>query len=130
VRSFALSGMIRPSSSKCRPRTAPVKLEVSDMPRVVEVAGQQYEFPDDAPDEAVMAFVNKHAPKPATTMDVLKAVPSNVLNNLAQGTKGSFSMLGDVGMASHSPALVLAAQLGKQLVKPGADAAAAAAKAD
>lgn len=99
------------------------------MPRVVEVAGQQYEFPDDAPDEAVMAFVNKHAPKPATTMDVLKAVPANVLNNLAQGTKGSFSMLGDVGRASHTPALVLAAQLGKQLIKPGADAAAAAAKA-
>ena len=63
------------------------------MPRVVEVAGQRYEFPDDAPDEAVMAFVNKHAPKPATTMDVLKAVPSNVLNNLAQSAKGSLVCL-------------------------------------
>jgi len=39
-------------------------------------------------------------------------------------------MLGDVGMVSHSPALVLAAPLGKQLIKPSADAAAEAAKAD
>ena len=71
------------------------------MARVVEVAGQSYEFPDDAPDEAVMAFVNKHAPKPATMLDVVRAIPSNVMNNMAKGTEGALSMLGDVGLAAQ-----------------------------
>lgn len=100
------------------------------MARVVEVAGQKYEFPDDAPDEAVMAFVNKHAPKPATMLDVVKAIPSNVMNNMAKGTEGALSMMGDVGLATGNPAQVLLVQAGKQLVKPGGDAAKAAAKAD
>ena len=100
------------------------------MTRVVEVAGQSYEFPDDAPDEAVMAFVNKHAPKPATMMDVVKAIPSNVMNNLVKGTEGTFSMMGDVGLAAGMPAQVLLSQAGKRLIKPGRDAAEAAVKAD